>query len=108
MPGSFDGQVWLPWLGTATNSNTPFHAKMRISSLQLRTSEIVEKTRHYVTTAELTWEVDEFSGSNSGLVIAEVELVDEGIDIQLPDWVGEEVTGQKMYHNSQSRHSTIQ
>ena len=69
--------------------------------IELRTSEIVEKTRHYVTTSELTWEVDEFLGSNSGLVIAEVELDDEGIDVQLPDWVGEEVTGQKIYHNSQ-------
>ena len=69
--------------------------------IELRTSEIVEKTRHYVTVAGLTWEVDEFLGLNSGLVIAEVELDDEGIEIQLPDWVGEEVTGQRLYHNSQ-------
>ncbi len=69
--------------------------------IELRTSGIVEKTRHYVKTAGLTCEMDEFTGANSGLLIAEVELDAEGIDIQLPQWVGEEVTGQKLYHNSQ-------
>jgi adenylate cyclase len=47
----------------------------------------------------LIWEVDEFAGENAGLVIAEVELNNEHQQIELPSWVGAEVTGQAEYYN---------
>ena len=40
-----------------------------------------------------------FSGENSGLVIAEVELRHEDQRVELPGWVGAEVTGQPSYYN---------
>jgi len=65
----------------------------------------IEKTRYLVGHAGLTWEVDVFAGQNAGLVIAEVELeaVDQTVD--LPDWVGREVTGDQRFFNAYlSRH----
>jgi adenylate cyclase len=55
--------------------------------------------RHTVPFGGLTWEVDEFAGENAGLVIAEVELNQEHQQIELPPWVGAEVTGRAEYHN---------
>jgi len=60
----------------------------------------VEKIRHEVPFAGLTWEVDEFLGENQGLVVAEVELEREDQPIEKPPWVGEEVTGDPRYYNA--------
>jgi len=46
------------------------------------------------------FEVDEFYGSNEGLVIAEVELRQENEPFERPEWLGEEVTGDVRYYNS--------
>ena len=60
----------------------------------------VEKYRTRVPHGGVVWEVDEFVGSNRGLVIAEVELESEQQELTFPDWVGEEVTGDPRYYNS--------
>jgi CYTH domain-containing protein len=46
------------------------------------------------------FEVDEFYGDNSGLTLAEVELKDETESFIKPEWLGEEVTGDRRYYNS--------
>lgn len=61
---------------------------------------LIEKYRTKIVINEITWEVDEFVGENDGLVIAEVELKDENQIIVLPDWIGEEVSGNHIYNNS--------
>ena len=61
---------------------------------------LIEKTRYRVEHQGLIWEVDEFDGDNAGLIIAEVELDDEDQTIVLPDWVGEEVTGDARFFNA--------
>ena len=61
---------------------------------------VIEKVRHEVRAAGLLWEVDEFEGDNAGLVLAEVELKREGQEVELPDWVGKEVTSDRRYYNS--------
>ena len=48
----------------------------------------------------LIWEVDEFHGVNDGLVVAECELESEDQSIDKPDWIGDEVTGDPRYYNS--------
>lgn len=48
----------------------------------------------------LMWEVDEFLGDNAGLVVAEIEVPTEDTKFDLPDWIAEEVTGDKRYYNS--------
>jgi CYTH domain-containing protein len=61
---------------------------------------LIEKTRYRVPYGGLIWEVDEFFGENAGLVVAEVELASEDQAFERPDWVGEEVTGDPRYFNS--------
>jgi len=61
---------------------------------------LIEKTRYRVELAGLVWEVDEFEGVNAGLVIAEVELTGENQAIELPGWVGEEVSADPRYCNA--------
>ena len=68
--------------------------------MQMREGSIIEKVRHHVRCGELLWEVDVFSGENDGLIIAEVELDHEHQHIELPNWIGPEVTGQPQYYNS--------
>jgi adenylate cyclase len=61
---------------------------------------IIEKKRYVMDHEDLTWEIDEFDGENRGLIVAEVELTAEDQKIALPDWIGEEVTGDPRYYNS--------
>ncbi|MEE9910234.1 MAG: CYTH domain-containing protein [Deltaproteobacteria bacterium] len=61
---------------------------------------VLEKNRHIIVCDGLTWEVDEFLGANQGLIIAEVELQSENQSFQCPEWVGQEVTGDPRYYNS--------
>ncbi len=61
---------------------------------------IIEKYRHTIAFGGLVWEIDEFQGVNKGLVIAEVELESEEQAINLPPWVGEEVSGDPRYFNA--------
>ncbi len=61
---------------------------------------IIEKNRSKIEYKGLIWEVDEFFGENEGLIFAEVELDSEDQEIRIPDWIGEEVTGDPRYFNS--------
>lgn len=60
----------------------------------------LEKVRHEIINQSKTWEVDVFLGDNAGLIVAEIELESEDEGIDLPNWVGEEVTGDIRYYNS--------
>jgi adenylate cyclase len=68
--------------------------------IQLRHGAVIEKVRHRVPWGDQMWEVDVFSGENDGLVIAEIELKQEHDHVELPPWIGAEVTGQRQYYNS--------
>lgn len=61
---------------------------------------IIEKQRYHIPWGGLIWEVDEFAGANQGLIMAEVELSDPNQVIQLPDWIGQEVSHDPRYFNS--------
>jgi len=61
---------------------------------------VIEKIRHKIPHGRHIWEVDEFLGENAGLVVAEVELADEGDAVEMPVWIGREVTGDPRYYNS--------
>lgn len=62
---------------------------------------VIEKTRYEIPNGNFVFEVDEFHGANEGLVIAEIELQSENDEFDRPEWLGEEVTGQIKYYNSQ-------
>ena len=60
----------------------------------------IEKTRFLWRGNDgLLWEIDEFEGVHSGLIIAEVELESEDQVVQLPEWLGEEITGDHSWSN---------
>ncbi|MCP4043682.1 MAG: CYTH domain-containing protein [Gammaproteobacteria bacterium] len=61
---------------------------------------LIEKTRRKIQHAGFIWEVDEFSGENQGLIIAEVELKDENQAFEKPDWIGKEVSDDARYFNA--------
>ena len=62
---------------------------------------VIDKTRYLVCSGVHTFEVDEFYGENAGLVVAEVELSSEEEVFVKPDFIGQEVTGDVRYYNSQ-------
>lgn len=61
----------------------------------------IEKRRYMVPAGRHTFEVDEFFGANEGLTMAEVELSSPDEAFERPEWLGDEVTGDKRYYNSQ-------
>lgn len=67
---------------------------------QLCAKPIIEKERYKVEYDGLVWEVDEFHGPNEGLVVAEVQLDREDQEFSIPEWIGEEVSGEPKYFNS--------
>ena len=72
-------------------------AEVMIAEAQLK---CLEKTRYYIQYKAATWEVDVFHGALEGLVLAELELDSEDQHIDLPNWVGKEVTLDPNYLNS--------
>jgi adenylate cyclase len=60
----------------------------------------VIKTRYLIPSGRHTFEVDAFHDKNEGLVIAELELESENEQFDIPEWLGEEVTGNPAYYNS--------
>jgi adenylate cyclase len=61
---------------------------------------LIEKTRYRIPFAGHTFEVDEFTGANRGLTVAEVELKSADEKAELPDWIDRDVSGDPRYFNS--------
>lgn len=70
------------------------------SLMELCEKGVIEKVRYIVPYGKHIFEIDEFLGTNQGLVIAEVELQHENEAFEKPDWLGQEVTGNIRYYNS--------
>ncbi|MDO6811519.1 CYTH domain-containing protein [Tenacibaculum soleae] len=68
--------------------------------LNLCEKGIIEKYRYLVKIDNHTYEIDEFLGENEGLLVAEIELNNENEHFTKPNWLGEEVTGNIKYYNS--------
>ncbi|MEO5331381.1 MAG: CYTH domain-containing protein [Magnetococcus sp. YQC-5] len=65
---------------------------------------IIEKTRYRIPMGDVVWEVDEFWGENQGLILAEVELTDVDQELKVPHWIGQEVSTDPRYSNSNLVH----
>jgi CYTH domain-containing protein len=61
---------------------------------------LIEKIRYRVPHAGMIWDVDEFLGDNAGLVLAEIELEHEEQVVELPTWIGLEVTDDSRFYNA--------
>ena len=60
----------------------------------------VDKVRHLIRAGTRLWELDVFEGANAGLAMAEIELGAEDETFELPDWAGDEVSGDPRYYNA--------
>ncbi len=69
--------------------------------LNICESGVIDKIRYEVKIKNHIFEVDDFFGDNEGLTIAEVELGNKNETFEKPFWLGEEVTGNIKYYNSQ-------
>ena len=90
---SADGTTRLEW-----EQEIPLSEAKALMPLCL--SGVIQKTRHHVVEQQQLFEVDVFEAAHAGLVIAEIELKNAKDKIQLPAWIGKEVTGDKRYYNS--------
>lgn len=99
------GYITVKGMGSA-NGMSRFEWEKEISMdeatalLDLCEEFIISKTRYLCEYKGKIFEVDVFHGFNEGLVIAEVELQSEEENIELPEWIGDEVTGDIRYYNS--------
>jgi len=60
----------------------------------------IRKTRHRIMVGPHEWVIDEFDGTHSGLVMAEIELTSEDEAFEVPAWAGREVSDDARYYNS--------
>ena len=65
---------------------------------------LIEKIRYKIPQGDLVWEVDEFLGDNTGLIIAEVELTDPKQEVNLPHWIDRQVTDPKYFNSNLVKH----
>ena len=93
-PSNASGTTRFEW-------ETEISVKEATNLIDLCEDVILEKVRFEVPLGNKLFEVDEFLGENKGLVVAEVELNHEDEVFEKPKWLGEEVTGQPKYYNSQ-------
>lgn len=68
--------------------------------LKLCAPNILKKVRYKIDYAGHVWEVDIFEGKHAGLIMAEVEINSLDEFVKIPDWVGEEVSDNPKYFNS--------
>lgn len=68
--------------------------------IELFGEKLIEKTRFLINFEGKTWEVDVFEGENEGLIVAEIELESEEEAFESPTWVGQEVSTDIRYFNS--------
>ena len=67
---------------------------------QIALKPLIDKTRHHVVHGKHLWEIDEFYGDNAGLLVAEIELNNADESFDRPAWLGEEVSLDQRYYNS--------
>lgn len=102
------GYLTIKGLGDATGT-TRFEWEREIPAdeaealLALCEPGIIDKTRHRVPVESCLFEVDEFHGDNTGLIVAEIELRHADDPVPTPPWLGTEVTGETRYYNSALR-----
>jgi adenylate cyclase len=77
----------------------PFDEALEL--LMLCENTIIHKQRYEIMFEGNSFEVDEFFGENEGLTVAELELKTMDSIYTLPEWIGEEITGDTRYYNSQ-------
>lgn len=96
--------AFLTIKGTTSGiSRQEFEYKIPLNDAQEMISmcdDPIIKVRWKIPYGGLIWEVDQFCGSNTGLILAEVELTTEDQVFENPPWIGQEVSNDPRYYNS--------
>jgi adenylate cyclase len=100
-----EGRAWLTVKGPAAGARrTEFEYAVppddALTLLALCGNRVVDKIRSRVPHAGHVWEVDQYEGPNAGLITAEVEMAAECEEVQLPSWLGPEITGDRRFDNA--------
>ncbi|MDP4683247.1 MAG: CYTH domain-containing protein [Crocinitomicaceae bacterium] len=69
--------------------------------IDLFAEKTIEKMRYEIQVGKHLWEIDEFHGKLSGLLIAEIELESEDEAFEKPNWALEDVSTDINYFNAQ-------
>jgi len=90
---------------TVSMTRTEFEYEIPVNEAEILLDDMCDsslsKTRYSFKGGDHSWEIDEFHGRLAPLILAEIELEDESEQFELPDFVGEEVTFDKRYYNSE-------
>ncbi|MFA5701036.1 MAG: CYTH domain-containing protein [Desulfuromonas sp.] len=85
----------------ATEFEYPIPAQDGAAMLkQMNLCPPIDKWRHQINYAGNKWVIDEFSGANAGLIIAEIELETATAEFARPPWLGLEVSDDPRYFNA--------
>jgi len=101
-----DHKARLTVKGTRTGCSRPeyeFEIPLREAEAmldELHVGDLIEKRRYRVPHEGYIWEVDEFYGDNTGLIIAEIELPSADTPFDKPAWIGREITELDRYGNA--------
>lgn len=99
-------KAFLTLKGRATGiSRSEFEYPIPVKDAEKMLSELcaaplIEKKRYLIPYKGHTWELDIFEGENAGLIVAEIELGDEGEVFEKPGWVTGEVSFDPRYRNA--------
>ena len=100
-----DDQAWLTLKGqpVSTLSRPEWEYEIPVSEAREMARQTgaysLEKTRYFIEHKGHTFEVDRYHGGLEGLYTVEVEMDSETTFVELPEWVGEEVTGKRGWDN---------
>ncbi len=67
---------------------------------QFCSQTLIEKLRIWTRYRGKEWIIDQFSGKNRGLILAEIELASPDEPFDIPPWAGPEVSHDPRYFNS--------
>lgn len=101
-----DTQAYLTIKGISINNSRPEYeypipvADAEEMVAKLCNNIVISKTRYYVNYDNNLWEIDVFHDKLDGLVIAEIELTANDQPYTLPPFIGENVTTNPLYYNS--------
>ncbi len=102
-----DNQYILTYKGSGLLAHEEIEAQLTADAYYHLLEKIdghpITKKRYLIPLDPYTIELDVFEGHMDGLIMAEVEFptIEEAEAFIPPEWFGEEVTGDRRYHNSE-------
>lgn len=101
---SGNSEAFLTFKGKGTLSRKEVEMPLSMGQaqelLEMCANRVLFKERYCIEQGGKTWEVDVYQGNLAGLVVAEVELTSENEEVDLPSWIGTELTEDTRFKNA--------